>query len=209
MSMRMMHARSAGALYLGTHVTSVGAVAAAAQGRPVVGALLEFALALGCVGTGVLVCLLLQHIGPARTATFSALRIVEAAVILAGVLPVVAAQEAFGGHPSAGSAGLHSAAFLVGQGWVISVNTIILGSLLWSHPQVPRGLGLWGMAGGGLILISNLGQTIAVVPPGGTVAALCAVPVFAFEIWWAVRLLLVGVPGPESVTMGEVRPTLG
>jgi hypothetical protein len=77
-------ARLAGVLYLVTHVTSVAAVIAYGGGLLRAGVALEFVLALGCLGTGVLLWVLLQSRGPARAASFALLRTLEAAVIVAG-----------------------------------------------------------------------------------------------------------------------------
>lgn len=57
------YARTTGALYLVTHVTSVGAVAAYGAGALTLGVALEFLLALGCLGTGILLWLLLRASG--------------------------------------------------------------------------------------------------------------------------------------------------
>lgn len=188
-------ARAAGALYLSTHVTSVTAVVAYQSGALRVGVLLDVLLALGCVGTGVLLLVLLHPYGPARATTFALLRTVEAAVIGAGALPMLALAWAQRTTPDVEAAllDLHTASFLVGQGLVISVNTLVLGWLLISSGVVPRALGVLGVAGGALVLVGNLAQLFDVIPQGGTVAGLCAAPVFAFEIWWAVLLLTRGL----------------
>ena len=187
------HARATGALYLSTHVTSVLAVVAYDAGALTLGVLLEVALALGCLGTGVLVLVLLRPYGQVRAMTFALLRTLEAAVIAAGTLPMLAL--AWAGSTSLGGTlpDLHTAAFLVGQGLVISVNTIVLGWLLAGSGVVPRALGALGVAAGALVLASNVAQLLGTIPQGGTVAGLCAVPVFAFEIWWALLLLTRGL----------------
>jgi len=214
------HERAAGALYLSTHATSVLAVVAYDAGAPEVGVLLEVALALGCLGTGVLLLVLLRHHGEARALTFALLRTLEAAVIAAGTLPMLAL--AWGGPAAAGLGdtlvGLHTAAFLVGQGLVISVNTVVLGWLLVDADVTPRALGVLGVAAGVVVLGSNTAQLLGVVPQGGVVAGICAVPVFAFEIWWAVLLLTRGlrprghglqgdVVTPASPTHADAAPT--
>lgn len=183
-----VYARTAGALYLVTHVTSVTAVVAYGAGALRVGVLLEYVLALGCVGTGILLALLLRAYGPARALTFAMLRAVEASVILAGTLPMLA--QALGGTSDARLDDAHTASFLIGQGLVISVNTIVLGWLLFDARVVPRPLAVLGLAGGALVLASNLCQLLDVIPLNGTVAGICAVPVFAFEIWLALHLLV-------------------
>lgn len=188
------YARTAGVLYLVTHVTSITAAAAYAADALAVGVALELILAAGCLGTGILLWLLLRSVAPARAAAFAGLRALEAAVIAAGTLPMLALTWATVSGPIAQSfLALHTAAFLVGQGLIISVNTIILGWLLLDTHVVPRALAVLGMVGGALVLVSNSAQLFGLIPQGGTIAGLCAVPIFAFEIWFAIHLIAVGL----------------
>lgn len=196
------HARAAGVLYLVTHVTSVLAVVAYGAGSVLAGVTLEFALAIGCVGTGVLLWLLLRASGPARAATFAALRAVEASVIVAGTLPMLAGMWVghAGGPVREVTGAVHTASFLVGQGLVISVNTVILGWLLWSARAVPRPLGALGVAGGAIVLASNLAQLWGLIPLNGAAAGAAAIPVFAFELWLAIHLIVFGVRSPTAAS---------
>ncbi|AWB89752.1 DUF4386 domain-containing protein [Homoserinimonas hongtaonis] len=187
------YARTAGILYLVTHVTSVTAVVAYASDAVALGVVLELTLAAGCLGTGILLHLLLRSLGPARAATFAALRALEAAVIAAGTLPMLALTSTTSTLATEALLAVHGAAFLVGQGLVISVNTIVLGWLLFDARVVPRPLAALGVVGGMLVLLSNTAQLFDLIPQGGTVAGLCAVPIFAFEIWFAITLIAVGL----------------
>lgn len=191
------YARVAGLLYLVTHVTSVVAVVAYGAGLIPAGVTLEFALAIGCAGTGILLWHLLRAFGPVRAATFALLRGVEAAVILAGTLPMLALMWAGAAGPSAElMSATHTASFLLGQGLVISLNTIVLGWLLWDSRAVLRPLAALGVAGGVLVLVSNLSQLWGVIPLNGPVAAAAALPVFAFELWLAITLIVRGLRAP-------------
>ena len=208
----LTYARTAGTLYLITHVTSIAAVAAYGASAIALRIALEFTLALGCLGTGILLWVLLHGAGPARAATFATLRAVEAAVILAGTLPMVALTLApLSSDATTSFTAAHTAAFLVGQGLVIGVNTIVLGSLLFTSRAVPRPLAVLGMAGGALVLLSDLGQLFGVVPLNGPVAAACALPIFAFEIWLAVYLIVRGLrgthPPASAVTAADAAST--
>ena len=196
------HSLMAGIAYLVTHVTAVTAVVTYASGDIPAGVTLEFILALGCVATGVTVWRLLYASGPTRAATFALLRGVEASVIVAGTLPLLAAswlppQNEF----TAAATHLHTAAFLLGQGLVISVNTLVLAWLLWDAQAVPRPLAGLGALGGVMVLISNAAQLWAVIPLNGTIAGVAAAPVFVFEIWFALHLIFTGLhPLPQSAT---------
>ncbi|HPU13838.1 MAG TPA: DUF4386 domain-containing protein [Aeromicrobium sp.] len=188
-------AGAAGILYFVTHVSSVAAVAAYGTGSAIGGVTLEFVLAISCVGTGVLLWALLREYGPARSATFALLRAVEASVIIAGTLPMLAttlvarSEERF----TVAASAMHAAAFLLGQGLIISVNTIVLGWLLWESRAVPRPLAILGVIGGIVVLTSNSAQLWNVIALNGVVAAIAAIPIFAFEIWLAVYLITVGL----------------
>jgi hypothetical protein len=192
-------ARVAGVLYLVTHVTSVTAVAAFGAGALTIGVALELALALGCFGTGVLLLVLLRRHGEVRAMAFAGLRAIEAAVIIAGSLPMLALAwlGAAGAQSADALTQLHAAAFLLGQGLVISVNTLVLAWLLLDARVVPRALALLGLAGGALVLASNLAQLFGAIPMGGAIAGLCAVPIFAFELWFAGCLIVRGLPAPD------------
>lgn len=190
-------AQAAGILYLVTHVTSVGAVVAYRSGLVVAGVTLEFVLAIGCVGTGTVLWTLLRQHGSTRAATFALLRGVEASVIIAGALPMLAAIHMDGEWLQAASA-VHAAAFLLGQGLVISVNTIVLGWLLLGSRTVPRGLAVLGIVGGALVLVSNLAQLWGVIPVGGAMAGAAAAPVFGFELWFAIYLLTRGLRSTDT-----------
>jgi len=200
------YARTAGILYLVTHITSVTAVAAYAAGALAVGVALELILAAGCLGTGILLWLLMRGIGPARAAAFAGLRALEAAVIAAGTLPMLALVWVTESAPVVESLNaLHTASFLVGQGLVISVNTVILGWLLLGARVVPRVLAVLGIFGGTLVLVGNLAQLFDLIPQGGAIAGLSAVPIFAFEIWFAIYLIAVGLQPRYAASSPTVR----
>lgn len=206
MSPDRARALTAGLIYFSTHITSVAAVVAyapllsdpstGADGVVLLGALLEILLALGCLGTGVVLLPVLQPHGAALANAYSALRTLEAAVIGAGSLAMIALVSLRGADSGSALGGalvaVHQASFLVGQGLIISVNSIVIGFLLWRSGLVPRAIGGLGMIGGVLVLADNLAQFSGVLDQGDAVTALLAVPVFAFEIWFAGYMVLRG-----------------
>ena len=185
------YARSAGVAYLVTHVTSVAAVAAYGASALPLGVALEFILALGCLLTGLLLFPLLRSSGEVRALSFTFLRGLEAAVIAAGTLPMLALAWVDGSRDVMEA--LHGAAFLVGQGLVISVNTVILAWLLLDSRLVPRALAVLGLLGGVVVLVSNTAQLFGLIPLNGAIAGVCALPIFAFEIWFAFHLIIAGL----------------
>jgi hypothetical protein len=189
----------AGILYLSTHVTSVAAVAVYGDGSSasgiVGGVALEILLALGVLGTGVVLLPLLSPAAPILANTFSALRTMEAAVIAAGTLSMIALLTT--GTDAAPLGALHDAAFLVGQGFVISVNTLVIATLLVRTGVVPRWIGVLGIVGGALVLFGNAGQLFGWFDRASVWAAVAAGPVFVFEISFAVFLIARGLRAPR------------
>lgn len=201
------HARLTGALYLVTHVTAVTAVVAYASADGIrLGVALEFVLALGCLLTGVLLWHMLRPFGPVRAASFGAMRLLEAAVICSATLPMlaIALTGSFGQPLGDALVEVHRAGFLIGQGMIISVNTIVLGWLLLDARVVPRALALLGLAGGVIVLVGNGLQLFGAVTMGGTVAGLTAAPIFVFEIWFAFYLLIRGLRRSEPVRIERI-----
>lgn len=216
-----MTARSTSALtgicYLITHVTSVtAAVLYGGSGfdpnAPLAGrlsvltaGLLEIILAVAVVGTGVGLLALLRTRAPGAAAGYLALRVLEASVILAGVLvllPVVAAPgtaSAPGLEPGIAQALhlMHDWSFLIGPGLVVPVHTVLLAWVLLRQRLVPRAIALLGLVGGPLVAAMN----VAVLFGLTTVIPVAVVPIFAWEISLAVFLIVRGLP--EARTADE------
>ena len=206
--------RSAALCYLTTWVTSVAAVPlyggstfdpdAAPAGRTSVllGSLLEVLLAVTVVGTSMALYPLLRRHGVGSALGYVALRALEAAVILVGVvamLPVVARPGTTGGSglsPDvvAGLHLLHDWTFLVGPGLINPANAVVLATLLWRTRLVPRFVPALGLAGSALVLVMNL-----LVMFGHTeVIPALAAPLFAWEISLAATLAFRGLRGPAG-----------
>lgn len=199
-------ALAAGLLYLVTHVTSVGAAIVyrlgieGGGGVIQVGVALEVTLALACVGNGIVLLAVLRPYAPVGAAAFAGLRGLEAAIIGAGTLPMIALVQLQTGAIAASTdpaleptlEWLHEASFLVGQGLVIAVNTVILAVALWRSRLVFPGIPILGAIGGTLVVLSDLGQLFGVVEQSGSLAMVLAVPIFAFELWFAGYMLFVG-----------------
>lgn len=195
----------AGLLYFSTHLTSVGAVIAYGavhdETRVLIGVSLEVLLALGVLGTGVVLLPLLARSSPILANAFSAMRTLEAAVITVGVLPMLVLLGVRDGPPIGRMLlATHEAAFLVGQGLIISVNTLVIGALLVRTGVVPRWIGVLGLVGGALVLTGNALQLFGILDRGDAIAGIFALPVFAFEISFATYLVARGLREPADVT---------
>jgi hypothetical protein len=223
MSPNRAHPAAAGALFLLSHVTSIPALALygpalhsaaflageGADGPVLLGAFLEVLLAAAVVGTAVALFPVVRRGGEGLAIGYVALRTLEAAVILAGVVPMLAlvALRGTGADAGIGSAlaALHDATFLLGPGFVCALDTAVLATLLLRSRQVPRFIPVLGLIGAPLLLLASAAQLFGVVPQYSTLAGLPALPVFAWEVSLAVFLLARGLrpaavrPAPEAV----------
>ena len=237
---------AAGVLYLVTHVTSVVALVlygpvlddpdyvtgSVSDGRILAGGLLEVILALAVVGTGVALFPLVARHSPGAAMGYAALRTLEAATILAGVVALLAVvtlrQQAAGAGTAAGTGSaalaqagqalvaVHNWTFLVGPGLVVGVHTTLLAYALRRFRLVAPFIPVLGLVGGPLVLASNLGVMFGAYAQQSTITAVCAVPVFAWEICLAVHLIAKGLrastaerPEPSGLVLaagGTMRP---
>ncbi|MCR6711525.1 MAG: DUF4386 domain-containing protein [Demequina sp.] len=197
-----------GALFLVTHVTSVGAVAlygpmltddswlqgSDAGTRQLVGVTLDIVLALAVIGTGLGFLAILRERAPIAGAPYAILRTAEAGVILAGAAAVTAlVWTRAGGAGSEPLLELYRATFLIGPGLIVVANTLVLATTLFRLRLVPRWIPVLGMIGAPLVGISNLAVLFGAQEQVSATASAAAVPIFAWEISLAVYLLVKGV----------------
>lgn len=206
-------ARTAGALYFVTHVTSVAAVvlyggsafdADAQLGCPLRprGSPVGDRARLGIVGTAIAL-ILLRSASPATAGGYLGLRTLEATVVLIGVvaiLPAVArpATTAAPGLEPATIAGLHLLhdwTFLIGPGLVGPVHVILLAGTLLRRRQTPTVIPVLALVGAPLLLAVNLGVMFGLT----TVQPVAALPLFAWEI------SLAHLPHREGVASNSLR----
>ena len=194
-------ARLAGWLYLATFVPSIPALAlktpamdAALTGSIAPGAthahvaaLLEIVLALACVGTALALYPVLSRHDGVSALGFIASRVLEAGLVLVGVvalLTVVSLREGAPNEVISAVVGLHDAAFLIGPGLLPTVNAVLLGGVLYRTRLVPR-------IGAPLLAASAIGTMFGAFDQVSAIAGLAALPIAAWEFslgcWLAVR----------------------
>ncbi|MGY1771665.1 DUF4386 domain-containing protein [Blastococcus sp. SYSU D00813] len=219
----------AGVLFLLTHVTSVpaalvyesvlapgGVLDPGDRTAVLVAALLEVVLALGVVGTAVVLFPVVRREHEGIALGYVALRTLEAGVILVGVVTVLAVVTVQGGDPALagvrdGLVAVHDWTFLVGPGLVCGANTVLLAYLLHRSGRVPRWIPVLGLVGGPLIAAANAGKLLGLDDSISGAAGVVVVPIFAWEVCLAVYLIARGgrpdadrpaVPVPVAVTAG-------
>ncbi|MFT4215894.1 MAG: DUF4386 domain-containing protein [Micropruina sp.] len=162
---------SAGVFYLLTFVTSMPALAlkqpyldgttGADPDAVRWAAVLEIVLAVACVGTAVALYPVLRRHRAALALGFVASRTVEAAVIVLGVVGMLAVLTVGRSEVAAGAlVAVHDWAFLLGPGLLPAVNALLLGGLLFGARLVPRAIPLVGLIGAPLLVVSALGTLL-------------------------------------------------
>lgn len=198
------------ALAGGPYVTGAGA-----DGRVLLGALCEVVLLLAVTGTGVALYPVVRRRSEVSAVAYVCGRLLEAAVIAVGVVSVLAVvtlrRKASGlagaeaeAYRAAADAlvGVHDWTFLLGPNIVLGANTLVLAWAVHRSRLVPRWIALLGLVGGGLICASAVAVLFGVYPQVSPVGSAAALPVFAWEVSFAVRLLVRGFR-PGAGAAGE------
>ncbi|WP_454049534.1 DUF4386 domain-containing protein [Cellulomonas sp. Marseille-Q8402] len=224
----------AGALYLLTFASSIPALpllgpvlddpayvlGPGSDTRVVAGALLDLVNALACVGTAVVLFGVVKRWGEHLALGFVASRTLEAAVILVGVVSLLAVvtlrQEPAPGSDDAalvavaqGLVAVRDWTFLLGPGVMAAVNALLLGSLLLRSGLVPRLIPLAGLVGAPLLLASDVATLFGVNTQLSVLSAVAVVPIFVWELSLGLWLTIRGfrpAPAPAGEAGEAARP---
>jgi Domain of unknown function (DUF4386) len=169
------------------------------------GSVLEIMTAASGVATAVLLYPITRRVSRSAAIGFVTSRVVEAALILVGVvsiLSVVTLQQHFAGATGAEAQALgvtgeslvamRQWTFLLGPGVMAGVNDLILGYILYRSGLVPRRMAIIGLVGGPLILLSDLATILGVWGQVSTAGLLFGLPVAVFEFSVGVYLTARG-----------------
>jgi hypothetical protein len=175
-------ARIFGVLFALTFITSIAAVilydpvlndanyilSNGADTRVQLGVLCEIVLAITNVGTAVVLWPIVRRQSETLALSYVASRIVESIVIVVGaisLLTVMTLREDFaaagaeaGTLTVAGKSlvAVHDWTFLLGPGFCVGVNGLLLGLLFYRSGLVPRWIAMFGLIGGPLIFASAI-----------------------------------------------------
>jgi len=169
------------------------------------GSVLEFLTAASGVATAVLLYPVARRVSRSAAIGFVTSRVVEAALILVGVvsiLSVVTLQQHFAGATGAqaqalGVTGealvaLRQWTFLLGPGVMAGVNDLLLGYILYRSGLVGRVIPIIGLVGGPLILLSDLATILGVWGQVSLPGLVFGLPVAVFEFSVGVHLAVRG-----------------
>ena len=225
-------ALAGGVLYLMTFVFSIPAVflygpvlsdpayilSAGADSQVLLGALFDLITALACIGTAVALYPVIRRQSEAASIGFVATRIFEGAVIVIGVVCLMAvvalrqAGAAAGTDASAlvavgqGLVAVRDVTFLVGPGVMPGLNALLLGYVLYRSRLVPRAIPAMGLIGAPVFLASatlsilGLQEQVSVLP-------LIALPlIFVWELSLGLWLTFKGFrPAAVAALVADTR----
>lgn len=177
-----------------------------ADARVRAGALCEMVLLVAVIGTGVTLYPVIRRRHEALAVGYVCGRLLEAAVIAVGIVSVLAVvtlrQDLAGGTGGTGevaasaAAGalvaVHDWAFLLGPNVALGANTLVLAYVMRRTGLVPGWIALLGLVGGALICASVIAVLFGLYAQVSVPGTLAALPVFAWEVTLAVRLMARG-----------------
>jgi hypothetical protein len=175
------------------------------NGAVQLGAVLEILTAASGVATAIVLYPVTRRVSRTAAIGFVTSRVVEAALIMVGVvsiLSVLTLQHHFAGAGGAQQQALgvtgeslvamRQWTFLLGPGVMAGVNDLFLGYLLYRSGLVGRVIPIIGLVGGPLILVSDLATILGVWGQTSGFGPLFGLPVGVFELSVGVYLTVKG-----------------
>ncbi|WP_338870412.1 DUF4386 domain-containing protein [Spirosoma sp. SC4-14] len=175
------------------------------EGQVIMGAFFEIILAFSVIGTSISVFPVLKKQNESIALGYVCGRLLEAAIIIVGIISLLAivtlnhdfSTTTASDRSSFLTAGkllvaVHNWTFLFGPNIALGPNTLMLSYLLYKSKLVPRFIPMLGFIGGPLIFLSAMFVMFGVYAQISVWGSICAIPVFAFEMSLAVRLLVTG-----------------
>ncbi|MFI5861682.1 DUF4386 domain-containing protein [Streptomyces sp. NPDC051546] len=183
-----------------------GGLPPGADTRALLGALCEVVLVAAVAGTGAALFPVLRRHGEGLALGYAFGRLLEAAVITLGIVSVLALvtlRRDAGAADGADAAlvAVHDWTFLLGPNIALGLNTTLLAYVTCRARLVPRFIAALGLIGGPLICASAVAVTFGAYDQLSPAGAAAALPVLAWELALATRLLTKGfTPGPRAGT---------
>jgi hypothetical protein len=180
------------------------------DGRIQMGAFLEFLLMIGNVGTAVVMFPILRRYSETLSLSYVGSRIVESTIIGVGAISLLSILtlrddlaasigENAGSLDIAGQTlvAIHDWTFLLGPGFCVGVNGILLGWLMYRTGLMPSRLAIFGVVGGPLAFASSIAVLFGAWEQTGGPAVLLTLPEAVFEASFAIYLIVKGFrPSP-------------
>jgi hypothetical protein len=177
----------------------------------IVGAILEWIVALSGIGTAVALYSVVKKQNEGFALGFVGSRVLEASTILVGIgclLTIVTLRQA--GDETDGQAigqvlvAMYDRMFLLGQSLMPAVNALLLGTLLYRSRLVPRILPLLGLVGAPLLVSADVAILFGIIDRLSVLAAVTALPIALWEFSLGIWLTVKGF-SPSAIASLEAR----
>lgn len=178
---------------------------AANSNQVILGAVMELILACSIVGISITLFPYLRKFNEGMALGYVCFRLFEAVIIAVGIVSVLslltlshafvkAGAPASSYYQTLGSIliATHNWTFLLGPNFMLGINTMMCGYLLYRSKLAPRFIAVMGLVGATLILIAALLEMFGIILQLTTWAAVLALPVFAYELTLAIWLIVKG-----------------
>ncbi|MEU4291727.1 DUF4386 domain-containing protein [Kribbella sp. NPDC026596] len=217
------HARAAGIFYLITFAASLPAyalitsaanpdltVAAGHDNQLLAAGFLDFVNALAGVGSAVALFPVLKRQNQSLALGFVTSRLVEAAVIMTGVvclLAVVTLNQQGTGTGAGGQAlvAVRDWTFLFGPGFMACINAVLLGTLMYQSRLVPRIIPTLGLIGAPLLFTANLATLFGHNEQDSGITMLATLPIAFWELSVGIWMTVKGFkPSPITANLTKV-----
>ena len=224
------HARAAGIFYLLTFLSSIPALiligpilndagyvtSAGHDTRVLWGCLLDCVNALTAVGSAVAVYAVVKRRNGAMALGFVTSRLIEGAVVMIGVvslLAVVTMRQDFAGSGADAASvtatanalvDLRNWTFLFGPGLMPAINAVLFGTLLYRSRLVPRIIPTVGLVGAPLLFAAFIACVFGITDQVSSTSFLMTLPIAAWELSVGLWMTFKGFR-PEAVAALDVR----
>jgi hypothetical protein len=170
----------------------------------VLGGILELLMALFCIGTAIVLYPVLRKQNETLALGFVAARVLEAALIFAGVAALLTVLQirVLGAEADVLSRGfvmLYDRLFLISQSFIPAVNGLLLGTLLYQARLVPRILPLIGIFGAFTLVAGDVAVLYGFYNQRAPIAGLSAVPIALWEFSLGIYLTVKGFKGQSGL----------
>lgn len=163
------------------------------DGQVLLGSSFDVINALACIGTAVALYPVVRRQHEGMALGFVTTRLVEAAVILIGVVSILAVVTL----RDPGATGVEATSlvavggalvavrdwtFLLGPGLMPALNALLLGTLMYRSGLVPRWMPVLGLVGAPMLLSSTIGTLFGVNDVVSAWTGIATVPIFVWEL---------------------------
>jgi uncharacterized protein DUF4386 len=173
--------------------------------RVITGGLLDVVTAIAGIGTAVVLFPVVRRQNRTLALGFVTSRLLEAAIIVIGVvslLAIVTLRKDFAQAPGADTDSLSTTAaslvavrdftFHLGPGFMAAVNALLLGSLMYRSGLVPRVIPVMGLIGAPLLLAAKIATVYGVNDDSTMWSVIALAPIFFWELSLGIYLVVRG-----------------